>query len=49
LNSQSLKQNSGQCGPLPPDYGYQAVEGEYMNAGENDMFLNDPTGFMIRR
>lgn len=36
-------------GPLPPDYGYQAVEGEYMKADEYDMFLEDPTGFMIRR
>jgi hypothetical protein len=36
-------------GPLPPDYGYQAVEGEYMKADEYDMFLNDPSGFMIRR
>ena len=36
-------------GPLPTEYGYQAVEGEYMKADEYDMFLNDPTGFMIRR
>jgi hypothetical protein len=36
-------------GPLPPDYGLQAVEGEYMKADEYDMFLKDPTGFMIRR
>jgi hypothetical protein len=36
-------------GPLPPEYGFQAVEGEYMKADEYDMFLNDPTGFMIRR
>ena len=35
-------------GPLPPNYGMQAVEGEYMKADEYDMFLNDPTGFMIR-
>ena len=28
---------------------YQAVEGEYMKADEYDMFLNDPTGFVIRR
>jgi len=36
-------------GPLPPDYGMQAIEGEYMKADEYDMFLNDPTGFVIRR
>jgi hypothetical protein len=36
-------------GPLPPDYGFQAIEGEYMKADEYDMFINDPSGFMIRR
>jgi hypothetical protein len=36
-------------GPLPPNYGMQAVEGEYMKADEYDMFLKDPTGFVIRR
>ena len=36
-------------GPLPPDYGMQAIEGEYMKADEYDMFLTDPTGFVIRR
>jgi hypothetical protein len=36
-------------GPLPADAGMQAVEGEYMKADEYDLFLNDPTGFVIRR
>jgi hypothetical protein len=36
-------------GPKPPDFDYQFLEGEYMKADEYDMFLNDPTGFMIRR
>ena len=36
-------------GPLPDDYGTQAVERENMKADEYDMFLNDPTGFVIRR
>jgi hypothetical protein len=36
-------------GPKPADYGYQFIEGEYMKADEYDMFLNDPSGFMIRR
>lgn len=36
-------------GSLPPSSGMQAVEGEYMKADEYDMFLNDPTGFVIRR
>jgi hypothetical protein len=36
-------------GPKPADYGFQFIEGEYMKADEYDMFLNDPSGFMIRR
>ena len=36
-------------GPLPDNYEYQFIEGEYMKADEYDMFLNDPSGFMIRR
>ena len=36
-------------GPKPPDFEYQFLEGEYMKADEYDMFLNDPTGFVIRR
>ena len=33
---------------VPPDYEYQFVEGEYMKEDEYDMFISDPTGFMIR-
>jgi hypothetical protein len=36
-------------GPKPPDFEYQFLEGEYMKADEYDMFLNDPSGFMICR
>ena len=36
-------------GPLPANYGYQFVEGEYMKADEYDMFIRDPSGFIIRR
>jgi hypothetical protein len=36
-------------GPLPPDYEYQFVEGEYMKEDEYDLFLSDPSDFMIRR
>jgi len=36
-------------GPLPPDVSYQFVEGEYMKEDEYDMFLADPSDFMIRR
>ena len=35
-------------GPLPPDYEYQFVEGEYMKANEYDIFFKDPTDFMLR-
>jgi len=36
-------------GPKPPDYEYQFIEGEYMKEEEYDLFLNDPSGFMLRR
>jgi hypothetical protein len=36
-------------GPLPPDYDFQALETEFMKEDEYDMFLNDPSDFMIRR
>jgi hypothetical protein len=35
-------------GPLPSDYEYQFVEGEYMKEDEYDRFLADPSDFMIR-
>jgi hypothetical protein len=35
-------------GPVPDNYEYQFIEGEYMKADEYDMFLNDPSGFMVR-
>jgi hypothetical protein len=35
-------------GPLPPDYEYQFLEKEFMKEDEYDLFLNDPTDFMIR-
>jgi hypothetical protein len=35
-------------GPLPPDYEYQFVEGEYMKEEEYDLFLSDPSDFIIR-
>ena len=35
-------------GPLPPDYEYQFIEGEWMKEDEYDLFLKDPTDFMIR-
>jgi hypothetical protein len=35
-------------GPLPADYEYQFVEGEYMKEDEYDLFLSDPSDFIIR-
>ena len=35
-------------GPLPPDYEYQFIEVEFMKEDEYDIFLTDPTDFMIR-
>jgi hypothetical protein len=35
-------------GPKPQDYEYQFIEAEYMKEDEYDMFLNDPSGFMLR-
>jgi hypothetical protein len=36
-------------GPLPADAEYQFIESEFMKEDEYDMFLYDPSGFMIRR
>ncbi len=36
-------------GPLPPDYEYQFIEGEYMKEDECDCFLSDPSDFIVRR
>ena len=33
---------------LPPDYEYQVDEKEFMKEEEYDIFLNDPTDFMLR-
>ena len=33
---------------LPDDMPYQFVEGEYMKADEYDLFLNDPSDFILR-
>jgi hypothetical protein len=36
-------------GPLPPDYDYQFIESEFMKEDEYDMYLKDPSDFLIRR
>lgn len=33
---------------VPPNRSYQFVEAEYMKADEYDMFLNDPSDFLVR-
>jgi hypothetical protein len=35
-------------GPLPPDAEYQFAEDEYMKPEEYDIFLNDPSDFILR-
>jgi hypothetical protein len=35
-------------GNLPPDIPYQFVEGEYMKEEEYDIFLSDPSDFLLR-
>ncbi|MFC2014366.1 uroporphyrinogen decarboxylase family protein [Chloroflexota bacterium] len=35
-------------GNLPPDTPYQFVEGEYMKENEYDLFLDDPSDFILR-
>ncbi len=35
-------------GPLPPDYEYQFLECEFMKEDEYDIFLSDPSDFVIR-
>jgi hypothetical protein len=35
-------------GTLPPDVPQQNLDGEYMKADEYDLFLEDPTGFLLR-
>jgi hypothetical protein len=35
-------------GPLPANYEYQFVEGEYMKADEYELIFSDPTDFMLR-
>ncbi len=48
LEALDVKNRLWPGGPIPGDHEYQFIEGEYMKADEYDMFLNDPTGFMIR-
>jgi hypothetical protein len=48
MTSLDVKNRLWPGGPVPADWEYQYVEGEYMKENEYDMFLNDPTGFMIR-
>jgi hypothetical protein len=48
LEALDVKNRLWPGGPLPPDYEYQFVEGEWMKEDEYDLFLSDPSDFMIR-
>jgi hypothetical protein len=48
LTALDVKNRLWPGGPVPSDWEYQFIEGEYMKENEYDMFLNDPTGFNIR-
>ncbi len=48
LTALDVKNKLWPGGPLPPDYEYQFIEGEWMKEGEYDLFLKDPADFMIR-
>jgi hypothetical protein len=49
LETLNIKNRLWPGGPLPPDYEYQFIEREYMTADEYDLFINDPSDFIIRR
>jgi hypothetical protein len=48
LEALDVKNRLWPGGPLPPDYEYQFIEGEYMKEDEYDLFLSDPSDFMVR-
>jgi len=48
LEALNVKNRLWPGGPLPPDYEYQFIEGEFMKEDEYDLFLADPSDFMIR-
>jgi hypothetical protein len=48
LTALDVKNRQWPGGPLPPDYGYQFIEGEWMKEDEYDIFLNDPADFTVR-
>ncbi|OGO31838.1 MAG: hypothetical protein A2Z29_04415 [Chloroflexi bacterium RBG_16_56_11] len=49
LEALDVKNRLWPGGPIPPDYEYQFVEGEYMKEDEYDLFFNDASDFMVRR
>lgn len=48
LTALDVKNRLWPGGPLPPDYDYQFVEGEWMKEDEYDLFLSDPSDFVVR-
>src|SRR3972149_2112135 len=49
LDILDLKNYRWPGGPLPADAPYQFVESDYMKPEEYDLFLNDPSDFVIRQ
>ena len=48
MDAMGVKNKLWPGGPLPSDYSYQAVEKENMKAEEYDLFLTDPSDFLLR-
>jgi hypothetical protein len=48
LEALDVKNRLWPGGPLPPDYDYQFIESEFMKEDEYDLFLSDPSDFVIR-
>ena len=48
LEALGVKNRLWPGGPLPPDYDYQFIETEFMKEDEYDLFLSDPSDFMVR-
>ena len=48
MTALDLKNRLWPGGPLPPNYDMQFVEGEWMKEDEYDIFLKDPSDFVVR-
>jgi hypothetical protein len=48
LEALDVKNRLWPGGPLPANYDYQFIESEFMKEDEYDLFLSDPSDFMVR-